>query len=112
MQVFVTPRAERDFDQIIEYLKDKWGDRTANQFIQKADSIFSLLKKYPLIGPVETGEIRGFQLTPHTRIFYRIRNEKNNRTGLLRCPARSKEKDLLANGESLRILRKRSGRCD
>jgi len=76
MEVFVTSRAEQHFDKIIEYLKYKWGEKTAKEFIDKVDEIFSLLKNYPSIGQVETKYIRGFQLTPHTRILYRIRDNK------------------------------------
>ena len=50
MQVFVTPRAEQNFDSIIAYLKQKCGEKTAKQFVQKTDDIFKLLKNYPLIG--------------------------------------------------------------
>ncbi len=76
MQVFVTSRAERNFDSIIDYIKQKWGERTAKQFVQKTDEIFKLLKNYPFMGQVEKDDIRGFQLSPQTRILYRIRDEK------------------------------------
>jgi plasmid stabilization system protein ParE len=77
MQVYVTPRAERKFDSIVEYIKQKWGERTANEFIQKVDEIFKLLKDYPLMGQVENRDIRGFQLSKQTRLLYRIRDKKN-----------------------------------
>ncbi len=32
MQIFVTPRAERNFDSIVDYINNKWGDTTARQF--------------------------------------------------------------------------------
>lgn len=76
MQVFVTPRAERSFDSIVYYIKQKWGEKTAKEFIQKVDEIFILLKDFPLMGQVENNDIRGFQLSPHTRILYRIRDNK------------------------------------
>ncbi|MDI1324900.1 MAG: type II toxin-antitoxin system RelE/ParE family toxin [Algoriphagus sp.] len=76
MQVFVTLRAERNFDSIVDYIKQKWGDKTAKEFIHKVDEIFKLLKNYPLIGQVEKNDIRGFQLSPQTRILYRIRDNK------------------------------------
>lgn len=76
MQVFVTPGAEKNFDSIVEYIKSKWGENTAQQFIQKTDNIFMLLKNYPSMGQIEKGDIRGFQLSPHTKILYRIRDKK------------------------------------
>jgi plasmid stabilization system protein ParE len=77
MQVFVTPRAERSFDSIVDYIKNKWGENTAKQFIRKTDETFKLLKNYPAMGQIEKGDIRGFQLfSPQIKILYRIRNEK------------------------------------
>ena len=43
MQVFVTPRAEQNFDSIVDDINNKWGERPARQFIKKADEIFKLL---------------------------------------------------------------------
>ena len=76
MQVFVTPRAERNFDSIVDYIKQKWGEKTAREFIQKVDEIFILLKNFPVMGQVENNDIRGFQLSRQTRIVYRIRDNK------------------------------------
>jgi len=56
MQVFVTPKAEQDFDSIVEYIRQQWGDWTAKQFVEKTDEIFKLLKNFPSIGPIEKGE--------------------------------------------------------
>lgn len=52
------------------------GDQTAKQFVEKTDAIFKLLKNFPAMGQGESNDIRGFQLSPHTRILYRIRDEK------------------------------------
>ena len=76
MQVLVTARAEKSFDSIVGYIKDKWGDRTAKQFILKTDEIFKLLKSYPTMGQIEHGDIRGFRLSRQTRLLYRIKNKK------------------------------------
>jgi len=76
MQVYVTPRAEKNFDQIVDYLTTKWGETTAKQFIKKTDSVIKLLKDYPSMGPVESGEIRGFQLSKQTRILYRVKKKQ------------------------------------
>lgn len=76
MQVFVTPRAERNFDSIVDYIMKKWGENTARQFVLKTDEIFKILKNYPTMGLIENGDIRGFQLSRQTRLLYRVRNEK------------------------------------
>jgi plasmid stabilization system protein ParE len=76
MEVLVTPRAEKHFDSIVDFIKAKWGERTAKQFVIKTDEIFRLLKNYPTMGQIENGDIRGFQLSRHTRLLYRVRDEK------------------------------------
>ncbi len=76
MQVYVTPRAEQNFDSIVNYIKQNFGEQTAKEFIYKADEIFGLLKDFPLMGQVESNDIRGFQLSRQTRILYRVRNNK------------------------------------
>jgi plasmid stabilization system protein ParE len=76
MQVYITSRAERNFDSIVAFIKQKWGEKTATEFIKKADEIFKLLKDYPLMGQIENNDIRGFQLSRQTRILYRIRDNK------------------------------------
>ncbi len=76
MQVYVTPRAERNFDSIVAYIRQKCGDKTALTFVQKTDEIFKLLKNYPFMGSIEKGDIRGFQLSPQTRILYCVRDNK------------------------------------
>jgi hypothetical protein len=52
------------------------GETTAKEFTRKTDEFFNLLKGYPAMGQIEKDEIRGFQLTPQTRILYRTRGEK------------------------------------
>lgn len=76
MEVLVTPRAEKDFDSIVDYLQRNWGEKTVREFILKVDEFFKLLVNHPLMGSIETNDIRGFQLSPQTRILYRIRGNK------------------------------------
>ncbi|MBZ0247841.1 MAG: type II toxin-antitoxin system RelE/ParE family toxin [Cyclobacteriaceae bacterium] len=61
---------------MVSFIQKKWGLRTAKQFVRKSDEIFKLLKNYPRIGQIENGDIRGFQLSPQTRLLYRIRDQK------------------------------------
>lgn len=75
MTVFLTRRAEKNYDTIKEHIKRKWGEKTADEFALKTDEFFNLLKAHPAIGQIEKDEIRGFQLTPQTRILYRTKGD-------------------------------------
>jgi plasmid stabilization system protein ParE len=76
MKIFLTRRAERNYDSIKDYIKQEWRDKTAGEFVQKTDELFNLLKIYPSMGQLEKDDIRGFQLSPHTRVLYRIKENK------------------------------------
>lgn len=76
MEVFVTSRAEKHFDLIVEYLKTTWGEKAAKEFIQRTDDVFNILKNYPLLGQTEKDNIRGLQLSSQTRLLYRVLENK------------------------------------
>ena len=78
MIVLFTKRAERKFRSITDYISQEFGQSTATIFNQKVESFVEILKKYPEIGSLEFKEkqIRGFQLTTQTKLFYRIKEEK------------------------------------
>ena len=76
MEVFVTSRAEKNFDSTIKYIQVTWGAATARQFIQKVDQTLRLLSKYPMLGSIEKGDIRGLQVTSQIRIIYRVSGKR------------------------------------
>ena len=78
MKIFLTRRAEKNYRSIREYIVSKWGEGVAAVFEQKALDFLDLLKDFPEIGTIEVIEkqIRGFQLTRQTRIFYRIKGQR------------------------------------
>lgn len=78
MKISFTKRAEKNYRSIKEYITNEWGERIAEAFEQKTVDFLDLLEDFPEIGVVEVIEkqIRGFQLTKQTRVFYRIKGER------------------------------------
>ena len=78
MRISLTKRAERNYRSIKDYITNEWGERVAEAFEQKTVDFLDLLEDFSEIGVVEVSEkkIRGFQLTKHTRVFYRIKGER------------------------------------
>ena len=78
MRIFLTKRAEKNYLSIKKFITYKWGTRVAEAFERKATDFLDLLEDYPEIGVVEVADkqIRGFQLTKQTRVFYRIKGER------------------------------------
>jgi len=76
MNVFLTRQAEQNYDSIREYMRKEWGQSVAESFEEKVDYLFKLLTVFPQMGQVEKNDIRGFQISRQTRIFYRIKDER------------------------------------
>lgn len=76
MKIRIAKSAENSFRAIMEFLKNKWGEKVAEAFENKSAEFLNILKDFPEIGPIEVEQKRifGFQLTKQTRLFYRIKN--------------------------------------
>ena len=71
-------RASNNFDAIIKYLQEDWGDNVTRDFVIRTYKIIELLTTNPEMGSVENFEkrIRGVFITKHNTLFYRIEEEK------------------------------------
>lgn len=77
-EVVWTKRASAKFDSVVEYLELDWNDKVVSAFVQKTDAILQLLAETPELGTLEHAEkgIRGFKLTKHNRLFYRVEKDR------------------------------------
>ena len=75
MNVLVSKRANDDFNRILAYLEYRWGRVSVEKFKSITNDFLDILESFPEIGSLEFPEknIRGFQLTPQTRVFYSIK---------------------------------------
>lgn len=75
MKILVSKRANNDFQRILAYLEYKWGNASVEKFKALTNDFLDILENFPEIGSVEFPEknIRGFQLTSQTRVFYTIK---------------------------------------
>jgi plasmid stabilization system protein ParE len=71
-------RASNDFNSIIQYLQNEWGDVVTKNFVIRSYQILDFLAQFPEMGRIENREkqIRGFVITKHNTLFYRIENRK------------------------------------
>ncbi|NJM24790.1 MAG: type II toxin-antitoxin system RelE/ParE family toxin [Bacteroidia bacterium] len=69
-----TKRASHKFNNVIDYLELEWGPKVTRNFARKTFDIIDLISHQPELGTVENQEkmIRGFLLTKHHRLFYRV----------------------------------------
>ena len=77
MNVLVSKRANDDFNRILAYLEYRWGRVSVEKFKSITNDFLDILESFPEIGSLEFPEknIRGFQLTPQTRVFYSIKKK-------------------------------------
>jgi plasmid stabilization system protein ParE len=76
MKIIWTKKAKSRFADILNYIEKEFGEATRQHFRTKTKDFTILLKEFPEIGTLEIREknLRGFQLTKQTRVFYRIKN--------------------------------------
>jgi plasmid stabilization system protein ParE len=71
-------RANNSFNAIIKYLQNEWGDKVTQNFVIRTYQVIELLAANPEMGLIEHFEkqIRGFVITKHNTLFYRVEDEK------------------------------------
>ena len=64
-EIIWTKRANRKFNQIIEFLEKEWGEKVTQSFIIRTHTIIQLIAEKSEIGTIENSlkNIRGFVLT-------------------------------------------------
>jgi plasmid stabilization system protein ParE len=78
LKIVWSKRATIKFDQIISYLIDEWGEKSAKQFIGRIFDFLEILSEFPEIGSVENKEknIRGFTIVKQVNLYYRIKGDR------------------------------------
>jgi len=68
--------AEYKFGEILNYLDEKFGTKSATDFALRTNMFLDKLSIFPELGSIEVEElnIRGFVLHPNTKLFYTIEN--------------------------------------
>jgi len=67
-------KAKLQFDAIIQYLSNEWGETVAKNFVVRTYEILDTLNDFPELGSLENPEkqIRAFVISKHNTLFYRI----------------------------------------
>jgi plasmid stabilization system protein ParE len=78
LEIHWSKPASRQFDSILEYLGNEWGQHSVSLFVKKVYDVLDILSTFPEIGSVENRElsIRGFVIVKQLTVFYQIRGEK------------------------------------
>jgi plasmid stabilization system protein ParE len=78
MKVVWTKTAEKRLQEILNYIQQEFGNNLKQQFRSRAMDFTALLPEFPEMGTLEvkTKNLRAFQLSKQTRVFYRIKGER------------------------------------
>jgi plasmid stabilization system protein ParE len=73
-----TKRADKKFDQIINYLLEEWNSKVTSSFVKNIYDLVDLLAEYPEIGTMENfGKgIRGLTVVKQVNIFYKVKGNQ------------------------------------
>ncbi len=74
LTVYWSKRADRKFDQIIEYLEREWGETVTRAFVRKVYDFLDILVEIPESGSIEHAgrNIRGFVIVKQLMVFYKV----------------------------------------
>ena len=75
MKLVWTEKAQRRIGEVLEYIEREFGTKARQTFIEKTQDFTRILIEFPEMGTLEIKEenLRGFQLTNQTRVFYRVK---------------------------------------
>lgn len=77
MKLVWTERAQRRMGEILDYIEREFGAKARQTFREKTQDFTRILIEFPEMGTLEIKEknLRGFQLTKQTRVFYRVKKD-------------------------------------
>ncbi|MGF7080002.1 type II toxin-antitoxin system RelE/ParE family toxin [Mucilaginibacter sp. UYCu711] len=76
-EVTFTKRAEDDFEDILNYIENEFGTKTAIHFKDLIIEFATLIQSFPEIGSLERSDknIRGLVILRRLKVFYRIKKD-------------------------------------
>ena len=72
-----TTEAYLDFSQIVLFIKEKWGRKSAEDFVNRVEAIINILSVFPQLGKIihSQKQIRALVISKQTTIVYRIKSD-------------------------------------
>jgi len=74
LEILWSKRADKKFDNILDYLLSEWGERVTESFVKKVYDFIDTLSEFPEIGTIENkdNQIRGFTIVNQINVFYKV----------------------------------------
>jgi len=73
LAVVLTPRAKETFIAVILQIKDKWGDHSADKFVERTYQVLYTIAQQPyLFKAYQQENVRKAYISKHTSLVYRV----------------------------------------
>lgn len=69
--------AKRDYNDILQYLTERWQRRVWIKFIEDVDTVLDLIEKFPRAYPKfeDDEHLRKAVINPHVSLFYEVKED-------------------------------------
>lgn len=73
-----SPRSKQDYLNLLDYLTDKWGNKTIKKFNDRLQSILELISERPEIYPSsgKKKQVRRCVISRQTSLYYQVKKDK------------------------------------
>lgn len=78
MKIFVSKRADRDFQNILGYLEYRWGANSVEKFKSLTNDFLDILESFPEIGSVELPEKKSGDFNSQGKLVSFIRSSQSS----------------------------------
>ena len=74
LQIFYTPRSRQTLESVYQFIQNKFGTKSADHFLLKAEKTISLIAEHPLMFKASTVDdnIRIGFISKQTSLFYKV----------------------------------------
>jgi len=72
-----TANAYSDFSQTVVFIKERWSKKSAEDFINRVDTVLNILAIFPQLGKIiyPPKQIRAIVISKQTTLVYRIKSD-------------------------------------
>jgi plasmid stabilization system protein ParE len=76
-EIILTPKARDTFLATIIFIKSRWGDKSAEKFVNKTYKVLDTIAQQPyLFKAYQENDVRKGLITKHTSVVYRILHDR------------------------------------
>ena len=77
LEIILTPHAKDTLISIVSFIQQKWGNKSAEKFIERTYKTLETVAQQPYIFKVyQVNNVRKGLITKHTSVVYRVLNDR------------------------------------